>query len=76
MKNTTIMITNPGLTTLYVGQLIRKSSLSKVLSNNFANTDEIDFSPYNEVEHKKLVAEALKIYPITAISKADYEYIY
>jgi len=76
MKNTTIMITNPGLTTLYVGQLIRKSSLSKVLSNNFANTDEIDFSSYNEVEHKKLVAEALKIYPITAISKADYEYIY
>jgi len=70
------MITDPGITTLYVGQLIRKSSLSKVLSNNYADIDEIGFSTYNEAEHKTLVAEALKIYPITAISKADYQYIY
>ena len=76
MNNRVIMITNPGISTLYIGQLIRRSSLRKVLSDNFADIDEIDFSPYNSIEHKSLVAKGLKTYPITAISKADYEFVY
>ena len=62
MKNDLIIITQPNLTTLYIGQLISKSSLPKLLEENFVTENEIEFIPYNEQQHLSLIKKAKKVY--------------
>lgn len=70
MKNDTIIITNPNLTTLYIGQLISKTSLPKLLEENFVTENEIEFIPYNQQQHLSLIKKAKKVY--THLKQKDF----
>lgn len=74
MKNDTIIITNPNLTCLYIGQLISKNSLPKLLEENFVTENEIEFIPYNEQQHLSLIKKAKKIYKV--LTTRDFLKIY
>lgn len=62
MTNDTIIVTQPNLTTLYIGQLISKNSLPKLLEENFVTIDQIEFVSYTKELHLQYIEEAKKIY--------------
>lgn len=70
MKNDLIIITQPNLTTLYIGQLISKSSLPKLLEENFVTENEIEFIPYTQQQHLSLIKKAKKVY--NHLNQIDY----
>lgn len=74
MNNKTIIITNPNLTTLFVGQLISETSLPKLLEENFVTIDDIEFVPYEEKLHKSYIEKSTKIYD--HLTQKDYNKIH
>ena len=57
-----VIITEPNITTLYVGQLVKKESLPALLEENFVTIDDIEFVPYNKEVHKDYIKESKRIY--------------
>lgn len=70
MTNNLFIITEPNLTTMYIGQLVTKSSLPKLLEENFVTENEIEFIPYNEQKHLSLIKKAKKVY--SHLAEIDY----
>jgi hypothetical protein len=64
--NNIIIITEPNITTLYVGQLVKVESLPALLEKNFVTIDDIEFIPYSKELHKKYIEIGKEIYNANA----------
>lgn len=74
MKNQNVIITNPNLTCLFKGQIISKTSLPKMLEENFVTANEIEFVPYTKKLHLSMLQNTLSSY--THLTKKDVLKVY
>lgn len=73
----TFIITEPCLTTLYVGQLVSEKSLPALLEESFIDESDIDsikYVPYTKALHEKYITLGKEIY--SSISNLDYYEVY
>ena len=65
-----VIITEPNITALYVGQLISEKSLPALLEENYVTIHDIEFIPYSKNLHEKYIEISKTIYS----SKAEIDY--
>jgi hypothetical protein len=57
-----VIITEPNITALYVGQLISEKSLPALLEENCVTIHDIEFIPYSKNLHEKYIEISKAIY--------------